>query len=297
MSEYTLKILITGGKGQLAQQIYGIIKKGSSDLGIMDEAYKNAELWMPDADEMDITNLEEVKQKLTEFNPEIIINCAAMTNVDGCESNEELAFTVNALGARNLALVCENIGSKLIHISTDYVFKGEGQIPYKEYDVTAPVSVYGKSKLLGENYVREFCSKYFIVRTSWLYGHGGSNFVKTIIKAAKEKGELQVVNDQRGNPTYAEDLAHHILKLALTEEYGIYHCTGNGECSWYDFARAIVEYANINCKVEPITSEKLNRAAKRPSFSSLDNMMLRCTIGDEMREWREALKQFIVDNF
>lgn len=296
MSEYILKILITGGKGQLAQQIYGIIKKGNSDLGAIDEAYKASELWMPDADELDITNLEEVKQKVSKFNPEIIINCAAITNVDGCESNEELAFMVNALGARNLALVCEEIGSKLIHISTDYVFKGEGTKAYKEYDITTPVSVYGKSKLLGENYIREFCSKYFIVRTSWLYGHTGNNFVKTIIKAAKEKGELQVVNDQIGNPTYAEDLAHHILKLALTGEYGIYHCTGSGECSWFDFACAIVEYANINCKVESMTSDKLNRAAQRPSFSSLDNMMLRCTIGDEMREWREALKQFIGDN-
>jgi dTDP-4-dehydrorhamnose reductase len=153
--------------------------------------------------------------------------------------------------------------------------------------------VYGNTKYLGEEYVKQFCSRYFIVRTAWLYGYYGKNFVKTIIKAAKENGKLDVVNDQRGNPTNAEDLAYHLLKLALTEEYGIYHCTGNGECSWYDFACRIVEYSNINCSVNPITSEKINRAAKRPSYSSLDNMMLRCTVGDEMRHWEEALKMFI----
>ena len=225
--------------------------------------------------------------------PNIAINCAAYTNVDSCEDNYELAFKVNSLGARNLAIACEKIKAKLIHISTDYVFEGNGQVPYKEYDLNNPVSVYGKSKLLGERYVKEFCSRYFIVRTSWLYGYSGNNFVKTIIKAAKEKRQLQVVDDQIGNPTNAEDLAYHILKLLLTEEYGIYHCTGSGECSWYDFACKIVEFSNIDCKVDRMKSDKLNRKAKRPYFSSLDNMMLRCTIGDEMRNWQEALKVFI----
>ncbi|MBU5592516.1 dTDP-4-dehydrorhamnose reductase [Clostridium sp. MSJ-4] len=288
-----MKILITGAKGQLGSQIINIINNGQSELGNIDSVYNNCEIMALDVDELDITNLNKCKTVAKELKPELIINCAAYTNVDNCEKQEDLAFKINALGARNLAIIAEELGAKLVQVSTDYVFAGNGNEPYKEYDITNPLSVYGKSKLLGENYVREFCSRYFILRTAWLYGLNGSNFVKTIMKAAKEKGELKVVNDQRGNPTYAEDLAHHILALAVTEEYGIYHCTGQGECSWYDFAKAIVEYSNIPCKVEPITSEQLDRAAKRPSYSSLDNMMLRCTIGNNMRDWKEALEKFI----
>jgi dTDP-4-dehydrorhamnose reductase len=173
------------------------------------------------------------------------------------------------------------------------VFNGEGSAPYKEYDTPQPVSVYGKTKYLGEQYIRENCSRYFIVRTAWLYGEWGKNFVYTIMKAAKATGQLDVVDDQRGNPTYAEDLAHHILKVILTDEYGIYHCTGKGECSWYDFACKIVEYCGVDCIVTPVTSDKINRAAKRPTYSSLDNMMLRVTSGDEMSPWKEALQRFI----
>lgn len=288
-----MKILITGGNGQLGSQIYEILKTGTSELGSVSSVYKDSEVIAADVDKLDITCINSVRSFLNEFKPDIVINSAAYTNVDGCEENSELAFKVNSIGSRNLAVVCEEIKAKLIHISTDYVFTGDGNKPYKEYDIPCPISVYGKTKLMGEEYMKSFCSRYFIVRTAWLYGYNGKNFVKTIIKAAKEKGSLEVVDDQRGNPTNAEDLAYHILKLALTEEYGIYHCTGTGECSWYDFACKIVEYSGINCEVKPITSEKLTRAAKRPSYSSLDNMMLRCTVGDEMRQWEEALKIFI----
>ncbi|EKX81208.1 dTDP-4-dehydrorhamnose reductase [Clostridium botulinum] len=288
-----MKILITGAKGQLGSQIVNILKASKSELGVIDNIYINTEIIATDSKELDITNLNSAKRFMEKCLPNIVINCAAYTNVDSCEDNYELAFKVNSLGARNLAIACEKIKAKLIHISTDYVFEGNGQAPYKEYDLNNPVSVYGKSKLLGERYVKEFCSRYFIVRTSWLYGYSGNNFVKTIIKAAKGKRQLQVVDDQIGNPTNAEDLAYHILKLPLTEEYGIYHCTGSGECSWYDFACKIVEFYNIDCKVDRMKSDKLNRKAKRPYFSSLDNMMLRCTIGDEMRNWQDALKVFI----
>ncbi|WP_027623953.1 dTDP-4-dehydrorhamnose reductase [Clostridium lundense] len=288
-----MKILITGCKGQLGSQIINILKEGTSELGDISEVYKTAEIIGVDIEDLDISNLQSVKSLLVKVKPNVVINSAAYTNVDGCESNQDLAFKVNSVGPRNLAISCEQIGAKLIHISTDYVFEGNGTVPYKEYDITNPVSIYGKTKLLGESYVREFCSRYFIVRTAWLYGYNGKNFVKTIIKVAKEKGHLDVVDDQRGNPTNAEDLAYHILKLALTDEYGVYHCTGIGECSWYDFAKAIIEYAGIGCTVSSITSDKINRAAKRPSFSSLDNMMLRCSVGDKMRGWREALKIFV----
>lgn len=290
-----MKILVTGCRGQLGSQIIDILKKGVSELGKIPEQYKNIEIRGTDFDELDITDLGKCQKYIKETKPDIVINSAAYTNVDDCEKNQDLAFKVNSLGPRNLAIACQEVGTKLMHISTDYVFEGNSKLPYKEYDITNPVSVYGKTKLLGENFVRDFCTRYFIVRTAWLYGYNGKNFVKTILKVAREKGHLEVVDDQRGNPTNAEDLAHHIIKLALTDEYGIYHCTGSGECTWYDFAKAIVEYAGISCTVNPSTSDKINRAAKRPSFSSLDNMMLRCTVGDEMREWREALRLFIMN--
>lgn len=283
-----MKLLITGGKGQLGCQIK------SSDFWKLDDIYKDCESKFINYDELDMTNYEEVHSYIEHFKPDAIINYATYTNVvDGCESDKDTAFRANAIGPRNLAMSSEKYEIKLLHVSTDYVFNGEGTVPFKEYDIPQPVSVYGKTKLLGEQYVRENCSHYFIVRTAWLYGQWGKNFVYTIMKAAKEKGHLDVVNDQRGNPTYAEDLAYHILKIILTDKYGIYHCTDAGECSWCDFACKIVECSGINCTVSPTTSDKINRAAKRPSYSSLDNIMLRVTIGDEMRPWEEALQSFI----
>jgi dTDP-4-dehydrorhamnose reductase len=288
-----LKILITGAGGQLAGQFKHILSSGKSELGVIDKIYLTADIRYVNRQQLDISRLSDVINIVDNFKPDIIINCAAYTNVDKCEDDFQNAFRVNSLGPRNLAAAAKNSGAKLVHISTDYVFKGKGSVPFREYDVPDPVSVYGKTKLLGEQYVRENCSRYFIIRTSWLYGFYGKNFVYTILKAAKERGHLDVVDDQRGNPTNAEDLAYHILKIILTEEYGIYHCTGNGECSWYDFARKIVNYADIECTVDSMKSHKLKRAARRPEFSSLDNMMLRCTIGDNMRKWQDALKSFI----
>jgi len=289
-----MKLLITGAKGQLGSQLINIIENGSSEIGSIAEQLKGSEIIGIDIQELDLTNQAEVIKFVKRINPDVIINPAAYTNVDACEENQDIAFKVNALAARNMAMAAEVVGAKLIHISTDYVFSGVGSVPIKEYDLPAPVSVYGKTKLAGEEFVKKYSSKHFIVRTAWLYGYNGKNFVYTIMKAAAEKGELNVVDDQRGNPTNAEDLAHHLLKLTVSEEYGTYHCTGIGECSWFDFAEAIVEYSGIKCKVNPITSDKLvDRAAKRPAYSSLDNMMLRCTVGDEMRDWKEALKAFI----
>lgn len=288
-----MKVLITGAKGQLGKQITNILRNGQSEIGKLPQEYENVEIIGVDVDVLDITDINAVRSYLTDVKPEIIINCAAYTNVDACESNEDLAFKINALGPRNLAIISNEVNAKLVHVSTDYVFSGEGTVPFKEYDETIPVSVYGKTKLAGEKFVREIADKYYIIRTAWLYGYEGSNFVYTIIKAGKEKGYLTVVDDQRGNPTNAEDLAHHMLKVAVTEEYGTYHCTGTGECSWYDFASKIIEFSNIECKVDPVTSNDYVRVAKRPSYSSLDNMMLRVTVGDEMRNWEEALKVFI----
>ena len=288
-----MKILITGSKGQLGNELKDIINKGYSEIGKVSECINNSQVFDFDVDKLDITDLKSVKNVLNTIKPDVVINCAAATNVDGCESDEDFAFKVNALGPRNLAMVCEEIGAKLVQVSTDYVFSGVGEKPLTEYDLTAPYSVYGKTKLLGENYVREFCSKYYIVRTAWLYGYVGHNFVYTMRRLGKEKDSINVVNDQIGNPTHANDLAYHILKLIETDEYGVYHCTGKGECSWYDFAKMIIELSGEECIVNPCTSEEYKTPAKRPEYSSLDNMMLRNTVGDEMRKWQDAIKSFI----
>ena len=291
-----MKIVITGANGQLGKELQKIIRTGKAEIGEISKSVASSEVFAADVDVLDITKLDNVRAYLNDIKPDVVINCAAFTNVDGCESSKDLAFKVNALGARNVAIACEEIGAKLIHVSTDYVFSGVGSTPLSEDAMVAPVSAYGTTKLLGEEYVRDFCSKYFIVRTAWLYGYFGKNFVYTIMRAGKERGKLTVVNDQKGNPTNAEDLAYHLLKLALTEEYGVYHCTGEGECTWYDFACKIIEYSGIDCEVLPVTSEEYKTPAKRPEYSSLDNMMLRCTIGNEMREWKDALKIFM-DNY
>lgn len=288
-----MNILITGGKGQLGTELFKCFENKKSELGTPEILKQDNKVVAIDVDVLDITNLSDVKDYFNDNKFDCIINCAAYTNVNKCESDIENAFKVNAFGPRNLAIAAEEIGAKLIHVSTDYVFSGEGTKPFVEWDICEPQSVYGNTKHLGEQYVRDFCSKYFIVRTAWLYGYYGNNFVKTIMKIAKEKGECKVVSDQKGNPTNATDLAYHILKLIPTEEYGIYHATGTGECSWYDFASKIVEYAGINAKVNPCTTEEYPTPAKRPAYSSLENMMFKATVGDEFRPWEEALKYFI----
>lgn len=288
-----MKIVVTGAKGQLANEIINILKSGQSEIGRTSYEYDNNECVAVDIDELDITDSNAVDNFVLSEVPDIVINCAAATNVDGCETNFELALKVNAIGPRNLARACNKSGAKLVHISTDYVFGGTGTTPYSEWDLPNPQSIYGKSKLLGENYVREQISEYFIVRTSWLYGYNGNNFVKTMIKLGHEKDEIKVVNDQRGNPTNANDLAHHILKIALSDEYGIYHCTGTGECSWFEFSKEIMRLASLSCKILPCTTDEFPRPAKRPAFSSLNNLMLKTTFGDEMREWKIALKEYI----
>lgn len=288
-----MNILVTGSNGQLGNEIKSIVNSGKSEIGDDFKYLKSSKFNYIDIDELDITILKDVIKYVTSGNYDVIINCAAYTNVNGCESNIDTAFKVNSIGPRNLAIAAQKVGAKLIHVSTDYVFEGNGTQPYREWDSKLPQSVYGKTKALGEDYVSSFCTRYFIVRTAWLYGYVGGNFVKTMIKLAKEKGEVKVVNDQRGNPTNANDLAHHLLKLASTEEYGIYNCTGKGECSWYEFAKKIIEFAGIDAKVTPCTTKEFPTPARRPEFSSLDNLMLRCTIGDQMRDWEEALKEYI----
>lgn len=289
-----MKIIITGSHGQLGNELSTILKNGYSEIGNIDNQYKNCEIVAVDVDKLDITQSLDVFNFINKEKPDIVINCAAMTNVDGCETNLDIAMKVNAMGPANLAKACKKVGAKLVHVSTDYVFPGNGKIPYREWDVCSPNSIYGKSKFLGEQYVKEQTDKYFIVRTAWLYGYVGKNFVKTMLELGKTKTQIKVVNDQIGNPTNANDLAHHILKIALTDNYGVYHCTGNEEVSWFEFASLIMKYAKLDCKVLPCSTDEFPSPTKRPAFSSLDNLMLRCTVGDEMRPFKESLKTYLM---
>ena len=291
-----MKILITGASGQLGTEIQRQLKNGGSALGCVPERLKNATVIATDVNELDITDRDATIAFVRRHQPDTIISCAAFTNVDGCESNPEAAFKVNAIGASNLAQAAERINARLIHVSTDYVFRGEGDKPLDESERVDPKSVYGKTKALGEEYVKNFCHRYFIVRTAWLYGYAGKNFVKTIVNAGKKFGKLEVVSDQLGNPTNAEDLAHHILQLAVSHDYGVYHCTGEGICSWYEFASEIIRLSGVDATVAPCTSAEYSAkhpaAADRPAWSALENRMLACTVGNQMRDWKVALADF-----
>lgn len=288
-----MKLIITGSNGQLGKELQTILRKGFSEIGPIAEEYRNCTVLTADIEDLDITDSRQTALFIEREKPDVVINCAAMTNVDMCEVERDTAYRANALGPANLAKACERTGAKLCHISTDYVFSGEGNVPFSEYDLCHPKSIYGSTKYMGEVYVREFCSRYFVLRTAWLYGYEGGNFVKTIRRLAAENKTIKVVRDQVGNPTNANDLAYHILKVIRTEEYGIYHCTGNGICSWFDFAKEIVSLSGLDCAVQPCTTEEFPRPARRPAYSALEHRMLRCTVGDEMRPWEDALRQYI----
>ena len=293
-----MKLLITGCKGQLGTEIQKQLKLDYSEIGTIPEEFRNAELEAIDIDTLDLSDRNAVMAYVSAVKPDVIINCAAYTNVDGCETNRELAYKANTLGSENLAIAAEANNAKLIHVSTDYVFDGKdnGGIPRAETDLPNPISAYGYTKLKGEEAVQNNCKKYFIVRTAWLYSYYGKNFVKTIVNAAKKYGKLEVVNDQKGNPTNAADLAHMLLQLAITEQYGLYHCTGEGVCSWYEFASVIVKEARIQATVEPCTTAEYKRkhpeSADRPAWSALSNQKLQDVLGISMRNWIEALHCF-----
>ena len=267
-----MKIIVTGCRGQLGTEIIKQLREGRSELGPIPEKLVSATVIPVDLPELDITNYKMVDDFIRRQRPDVIINCAAFTNVDGCEVNHDAAFKANAIGPRNLAQAATKTGARLVHVSTDYVFSGRenGGIPQDE--ATLPG------------------------RTAWLYSYYGKNFVKTIVNAGRKFGKLEVVNDQCGNPTNAVDLAHEILQLCVTHEYGLYHCTGEGICSWYDFASEIIRLSGVDAAVAPCTSEEYKakhpESADRPKWSALDNRMLRCTVGNDVRDWKDALACF-----
>ncbi|MCT4686664.1 dTDP-4-dehydrorhamnose reductase [Vallitalea sp.] len=277
----SINILITGVNGQLGYDAAKLLSPFHKIIGLK-------------KDELDITKLKDVQNVISNVKPQVIINCAAYTNVDGCEENINLAYNINAYGCHNLAILSKKYDYCLVHFSTDYVFDGKKSQPYIESDKANPLNIYGSSKLLGENFIKSLCPKHYILRTSWLYGQHGNNFVKTMLKLSKKNDTLNVVNDQIGTPTYTVDLIKVIAMLIKTDNYGIYHVSNEGECSWYDFTNKILQLTNNKTKVFPIDSEQLNKPAKRPSYSVLKNYMLKHVFNYKTRSWEEALEEFLI---
>ncbi len=286
------KVLVTGCNGQLGRAIQ---KEYVGDVTFILTDVAEGE----GITSLDITDIDAVMSLVLAQKPDVIINCAALTNVDGCEKMWDLAYKINAIGPRNLAIAATAVGAKLVHVSTDYVFAGTERTPRTEFDTPNPISAYGKTKLEGEQFVRQFAEKFFILRTAWLYGDG-KNFVKTMVRVAKTHDEVSVVCDQFGSPTSAVELAKMIHFLEGTDNYGIFHATCEGETNWADFTEAFYAKLGITAKVNHITSEeyaKMNpEAAKRPAYSNLDNYMLRLTTDQfAMANWEDALDVYLKD--
>ena len=284
------KILVTGCNGQLGRAINK--EYAGEDVRLINTDVAEGEGILA----LDITNVDEVIKLVMKEKPEVIINCAAHTNVDKCEVEEELAYRINAIGPRNLAIAANKVGAKMVQISTDYVFPGNGTEPITEFDTPAPKSAYGRTKYAGELFVKEFVKEHFIIRTAWLYGDG-HNFVKTMLKLAENHDTLSVVKDQVGTPTSAAELARMIHYLEPTENYGTYHGTCEGICSWADFADAIFERAGKKITVNHVITEEYKKmnpnSADRPAYSVLDKCMLRMTTDFRMAEWQDALDEYM----
>ena len=284
------RILVTGCNGQLGRAIRAeyagdAVKFINTDVVEGDGVRA-----------LDIADVDAVLALVRETRPEVIINCAAHTNVDACETQRDAAYRINAIGPRNLAIAANEVDAKLIHVSTDYVFEGNGTRPYTEFDDPNPVSAYGKTKLEGERFVKEFAKKHFIFRTAWLYGDG-KNFVKTMLRLSETHDEVSVVCDQQGSPTSAVELARAIRHFEATENYGVFHATCEGDTNWADFTEAIFARAGKATKVNHVTSEQyaqMNPAsAKRPAYSILDNYMMRLTSDYRMADWESALDEYM----
>lgn len=276
-----MKVLITGSNGMLGHDLIDVLND-------------KHELILTTSKTLDITDEEHTVEFIKENKPDIVINSAAYTDVDGCEENRKLAFSVNGEGVRNLAIGCREADCPLVHISTDYVFNGKNDTPWVEDDEIDPISVYGKSKLEGEQAIQEILDKFFIVRTAWLYGVNGGNFPKTMLELAKTHDELTVVYDEVGTPTYTPDLAEAIGKLIETDYYGIYHITNSGSCSWCEFAKYIFEIAGVDVKVTPVTASEFARPAPRPSYSVLNNKKWVDNGFEPLRSYKEAIKDYLI---
>ncbi len=292
------KILILGAKGMLGQDLADILANRNHCATCppkRSEGGANFDLSLWDKEELDITNQDQVNLAIRELKPNIIINCAAYTDVDGCETNQELANRVNGLSVGYLAAAARIIDAVMLHISTDYIFTGQNSAGYTEdSQEIGPLNVYGRSKLLGEQLLQKNTDQYYLLRTSWLYGKNGKNFVETMLQLGREKNQFKVINDQLGKPTYTVDLAQQILYILNNDlPYGIYHVTNEtkkGGITWYDFAGKIFELAGLKLDLQPCKTEEFLRPAKRPAYSALLNTKL-----SKVRNWQQALAEYIND--
>lgn len=276
-----MKIFVTGVRGQLGHDVVEeLTRRGIPAIGV-------------DIEEMDVTDGECVERVIREAAPDAVIHCAAYTAVDAAEENEELCRRVNAEGPRNIAAVCNKLDIKMLYISTDYVFSGEGERPWEPEDERKPQSVYGQTKYEGEMAVQELLDKYFIVRIAWVFGINGKNFVKTMLKLAENHDTIRVVNDQFGSPTYTYDLARLLVDMVLTEKYGVYHATNEGICSWYDFACAIFKEAGVSVNVVPVSTAEYGAKAKRPANSRMNKDKLTQMGFEKLPLWQDALKRYV----
>jgi len=293
-----MKILITGSSGMLGRALCERLANRHEIFGIDLNEIRDTRYEIRNFYKLDITDRDLIIQKIEEVAPDIIIHCAAYTDVDGCELNPEKAQELNVAATATIAEGCKLTSSYMIYISTDFVFDGKKKSPYTEKDKPNPINIYGKTKLEGENAVKDMLDKYLIIRTSWLFGKGGKNFVDIILNRAKKEKELKVVNDQIGCPTYAIDLAEAIASVISSQlsviRGRLLNITNSGSCSWYEFTKEIIDLASISgVDIMPISSEELGRPAKRPKMSVLDNTQFRQISGRYLPPWRDALRRYL----
>ena len=276
-----MKVLVTGTKGQLGYDVVNELeKRGHTAVAV-------------DIEEMDITDAVSVERVITEAEVEAVIHCAAYTAVDAAEDNVEICRRVNAEGTENIAKVCKKLDLKMIYISTDYVFDGEGERPWEPDDERHPLNVYGQTKYEGELAVEKYLEKYFIVRIAWVFGVNGKNFIKTMLKLSETHEELNVVDDQVGSPTYTYDLAVLLVDMVESDKYGRYHSTNEGLCTWYEFAKEIFRQAGVEVKVNPVTSDMFPAKAKRPKNSRMSKEKLDANGFHRLPTWQDALERYL----
>lgn len=272
--------MIIGSEGMLGHDLVDVLS--------LEHDISTTTIWT-----LDITDINKTIETVRNINPDVVVHAAAFTDVDGSESKADLAYQVNAIGTRNVAVACRETDSALVYICTDYVFDGTKGSPYYEYDQTNPLSVYGKTKHLGEVYIRDLLDKFYIVRTSWLYGFHGPNFITTMLKLAETHDKISVVGDQIGSPTYTLDLAKAIAQLIEKPAYGIYHVTNSDHCSWFEYAQLIFEIAGKKVELDPVTTEEFGSPAPRPKYSVLENYNWKMEGFDKIRSYKEALKDYM----
>jgi len=275
-----MKVMIIGSEGMLGHDLVDVLSPIH-------------EVVTTTIDTLDITDIDKTIETVRKNNPDVLIHAAAITDVDGSESNLDLAYKVNAIGTRNVAVACREVDAAMVYISTDYVFDGTNTTPYFEYDETKPLGVYGKTKHTGEIYVRDILNKFYIVRTAWLYGYHGPNFVTTMLNLAENTKDISVVDDQIGSPTYTVDLANAVSTIINSPAYGIYHFTNSGTCSWFEFATEIFKQAGVEVNLKPVTTEEFPRPAPRPKYSVLNHYSWKMEGYPPIRNYKEALKDYM----